>query len=147
MFTIKKSRKIYFYDNGIRNAVIGNFSFISNRNDVGALWENYLVSERKKLNSYRGFYGSSYFWRTQQQQEIDYIEEIDGKYTAVPINRHPTGNDRSQDQKKNDSTGQMNEAGFFMSGDAVDGGSGSSLILNDGGVAPPPGTGDFGGNN
>jgi len=86
---IKKNKKIYFYDNGIRNAVIGHFSFISNRNDVGALWENYLVSERKKLNSYQGFYGSSYFWRTQQQQEIDYIEEIDGKISAFEFKWNP----------------------------------------------------------
>lgn len=86
---IKKNKKIYFYDNGIRNAVIGHFSFISNRNDVGALWENYLVSERRKLNSYNGFYGSSYFWRTQQQQEIDYIEEIDGKISAFEFKWNP----------------------------------------------------------
>ena len=86
---IKKNKKVYFYDNGIRNAVIGHFSFISNRNDVGALWENYLVSERKKLNSYQGFYGSSYFWRTQQQQEIDYIEEIDGKISAFEFKWNP----------------------------------------------------------
>ena len=86
---IKKNNKIYFYDNGIRNAVIGNYSFISNRNDVGALWENYLVSERKKINSYNGFYGHSFFWRTQQQQEIDYIEEIDGKISAFEFKWNP----------------------------------------------------------
>lgn len=86
---IKKNKKIYFYDNGIRNAVIGNFSFISNRNDVGALWENYQVSERRKLNSYTNFYGSSYFWRTQQQQEIDYIEEIDGKLSVFAFKWNP----------------------------------------------------------
>ena len=70
---IKKNKKIYFFDNGIRNAIIGNFSLLENRNDVGALWENYLVSERQKKNSKRNFYGSSYFWRTQQQQEIDFV--------------------------------------------------------------------------
>jgi hypothetical protein len=86
---IKKNKKIYFYDNGIRNAVIGNFSFLSNRNDVGALWENYLISERRKHNSYHGFYGSAYFWRTQQQQEIDYIEEIDGKISAFEFKWNP----------------------------------------------------------
>jgi hypothetical protein len=86
---IKKNKKIYFYDNGIRNAVVGNFSFLSNRNDVGALWENYLVSERRKLNSYRSFYGSTYFWRTPQQQEIDYIEEIDGKISAFEFKWNP----------------------------------------------------------
>jgi len=86
---IKKNKKIYFYDNGIRNAVIGNYSFLSNRNDVGALWENYLVSERRKCNSYKGFYGQSYFWRTQQQQEIDYVEEIDGRISAFEFKWNP----------------------------------------------------------
>lgn len=91
---IKKNKKIYFYDNGIRNALIGNFSFISNRNDAGAIWENYLVSERRKLNSYHGFYGSSFFWRTQQQQEIDYIEEIDGKLSAFEFKWNPNKKSR-----------------------------------------------------
>jgi predicted AAA+ superfamily ATPase len=79
---LKKSRKIYFYDNGIRNAIIGNFAPLSNRVDVGALWENYLISERWKKNSYNNFYGHRYFWRTTQQQEIDYLEEIDGHVNA-----------------------------------------------------------------
>ncbi len=82
---IKKSKKIYFYDNGIRNAVIGNFTQVDLRNDIGALWENFFVSERKKYNAYRGFYGSTYFWRTKQQQEIDLVEEVDGKLTAIEI--------------------------------------------------------------
>ncbi|MBN2521073.1 MAG: ATP-binding protein [Bacteroidales bacterium] len=86
---IKKNKKIYFYDNGIRNAVIGNFSHLNNRNDAGALWENYLVSERIKLNSYSNFYGKGYFWRTQQQQEIDYIEEVDGKLSAYEFKWNP----------------------------------------------------------
>lgn len=86
---IKKNKKIYFYDNGIRNAVIGNFNFLDNRNDVGALWENYLVSERMKRNTYSGFYGQSYFWRTQQQQEIDYIEETDGIISAFEFKWNP----------------------------------------------------------
>ena len=81
---LKMSKKIYFYDNGIRNAVLGNFSQIENRQgaEVGALWENYLVSERIKRNAYNGFYGTSWFWRTQQQKEIDYIEEEDGIISA-----------------------------------------------------------------
>jgi len=74
---LKKSRKIYFYDNGIRNAVLGNFKPMDLRSDKGALWENYLVSERIKHNSYNTSYGKSYFWRTQQQQEIDYLEDFD----------------------------------------------------------------------
>ncbi|WP_425637149.1 ATP-binding protein [Algoriphagus yeomjeoni] len=76
---ISSSRKIYFIDNGIRNAIIGNYAPVSGRNDIGALWENYLISERQKLLAYHGFYGQTYFWRTTRGQEIDYIEEIDGK--------------------------------------------------------------------
>ena len=75
---LKKSRKIYFYDNGVRNAILGDFKPLQLRQDAGALWENFLVSERLKHNSYSLFYGKSYFWRTQQQQEVDYIEDIDG---------------------------------------------------------------------
>lgn len=73
---LKKSKKIYFYDNGIRNAVIGNFSPLESRSDTGALWENYLVSERMKYLAYQQAYATrSFFWRTSQQQEIDYLEE------------------------------------------------------------------------
>jgi len=79
---IKKGKKVYFYDNGIRNALISNFVPLEQRNDVGALWENLMVSERVKRNSYMQSYTQMYFWRTQQQQEIDLIEEMDGKLTA-----------------------------------------------------------------
>lgn len=75
---LKKSRKIYFYDTGIRNAVISNFSPLDARTDKGALWENYLISERLKYNHYNEKYLNMYFWRTTQQQEIDYIEDYDG---------------------------------------------------------------------
>ena len=75
---LKKSRKVFFYDNGIRNALLGDYKPLKLRTDRGALWENFLVSERIKHNSYNSFYGKSYFWRTQQQQEIDYLEDIDG---------------------------------------------------------------------
>ena len=75
---LKKSRKIYFYDNGVRNAILGDYKPLDLRNDTGALWENYLISERMKRNAYNAFYGKSYFWRTQQQQEVDYIEDYDG---------------------------------------------------------------------
>lgn len=91
---IKRNRKIYFYDNGIRNAVIGNFGAISNRDDVGTLWENYLTSERRKMNAYNRFYGHSYFWRTQQQQEIDYIEEVDGNISAYEFKWNPNKQSR-----------------------------------------------------
>jgi len=79
---IKKNRKIYFYDNGVRNAVIGQFQHFQIRNDKGALWENFLVSERLKWLSYNHIYANTYFWRTTQQQEIDYIEERNGKISA-----------------------------------------------------------------
>jgi len=75
---LKKSRKIYFYDNGVRNAILNNFSPLALRQDTGALWENFMVSERIKQNSYSRDYRKSYFWRTQTQQEIDLLEEKDG---------------------------------------------------------------------
>lgn len=79
---IKKSRKIYFYDNGVRNIVLGNFSDLSLRQDKGALWENFLISERKKQNIYKNTFSRMYFWRTKQQQEIDLVEEKDGILTG-----------------------------------------------------------------
>ncbi|MFA5045952.1 MAG: ATP-binding protein [Paludibacter sp.] len=75
---LKKSRKIYFYDNGVRNALISNLNPLGLRTDVGALWENFLLSERIKRNNYEGNYANCYFWRTTQQQEIDFIEDKDG---------------------------------------------------------------------
>jgi len=72
---IKKGKKIYFYDNGIRNAIIGNFTPLANRTDTGPLWENYLISERIKFLSNSNTGADCFFWRTTQQQEIDYIED------------------------------------------------------------------------
>jgi hypothetical protein len=79
---ITKSVRYYFYDNGILNAVQNNFSPVEMRPDVGALWENWLVAERIKRNGYGGHFVSSYFWRTYAQQEIDLVEESDGKLNA-----------------------------------------------------------------
>ena len=79
---ISSKRKIFFYDNGIRNAVISNFSNLNFRTDTGALWENFLVSVRLKRNLYSFDYCNSYFWRTVDQKEIDYIEEKNGKLYA-----------------------------------------------------------------
>jgi Predicted ATPase (AAA+ superfamily) len=79
---IKKGKKIYFWDNGIRNAVISNFAPLDSRNDIGALWENLMVSERKKRNTYANTYAQMYFWRTHEQREIDLIEECDGVLKA-----------------------------------------------------------------
>ena len=75
---LKKSRKIFFYDNGIRNAYIQNYMPLELRTDTGALWENFMVSERKKFIEYNDIYSNTYFWRTHAQQEIDYIEERNG---------------------------------------------------------------------
>lgn len=79
---LKSSRKIYFWDLGIRNAVIGNFAQVENRGDVGEMWENFVISERLKQNAYDGSFAQAGFWRTKQQKEIDYIEEKDGRLSA-----------------------------------------------------------------
>ncbi|MFN8347046.1 MAG: ATP-binding protein [Spirosomataceae bacterium] len=86
---ISTKKKIYFYDNGIRNALIGNFNPIIARNDIGAMWENFLMTERKKLLAYNGFHGRTYFWRNKQQAEVDYIEEIDGNVYAFEFKWNP----------------------------------------------------------
>lgn len=79
---LKNSKKIYFYDNGIRNALVSNFAPVESRTDVGALWENFVISERMKRNEYGRVWCNSYFWRTKDQTEIDYLEEQDGKLMA-----------------------------------------------------------------
>ena len=86
---LKKARKIYFWDNGIRNAVLGNFAPLALRTDVGALWENWLVSERMKRLSYIQSFARSYFWRTRTQSEIDYLEEQDGQINAFEFKWNP----------------------------------------------------------
>ena len=86
---IKKGKKIYFYDNGIRNAVLSNFAPLDLRNDVGALWENFMVSERIKYNSYRGSYAQVYFWRTHDQKEIDLIEIENGIINSYEFKWNP----------------------------------------------------------
>ena len=86
---ISTKKKIYFYDNGIRNALLGNFAPVATRQDIGALWENFLITERKKLLQYNGFHGRTYFWRNKQQAEIDYVEEIDGKIYAYEFIWNP----------------------------------------------------------
>ena len=79
---LKSSRKIFFWDLGIRNAIIGNLSQIENRTDAGELWENFVIAERLKKNAYSGSFALSYFWRTRQQHEIDYLEEENGELRA-----------------------------------------------------------------
>jgi hypothetical protein len=82
---IKKGKKYYFYDNGIRNVLISNYNQIDLRQDKGALWENYLITERLKQLHYQRYYCNRYFWRTHDQAEIDYIEESDGIINAYEI--------------------------------------------------------------
>ncbi|MDD3771127.1 MAG: ATP-binding protein [Weeksellaceae bacterium] len=79
---LKNSKKIYFYDNGVRNALIADFSLAETRQDIGKLWENYLVSERIKKLDYQNIWTNYWFWRTKEQKEIDLIEESDGKIRA-----------------------------------------------------------------
>jgi uncharacterized protein len=79
---IKNGKKVYFYDCGIRNAIINDFKLLNTRNDVGVLWENYVIAERMKLLRYSNSDAIQYFWRTTQQQEIDLIEENDGQFNA-----------------------------------------------------------------
>ena len=79
---LKSSRKIFFWDLGIRNAVIGNLSQVESRTDVGALWENYCIAERVKRLYYNDSISLSWFWRTQQQKEIDYLEDENGQIHA-----------------------------------------------------------------
>ncbi|SDC49792.1 ATP-binding protein [Pedobacter soli] len=80
---IKKNKKIYFYDTGIVNAITRNFNSLSNRNDVGALFENYMIAERLKFLHQNQIEASCFFWRTTQQQEVDYIEKTKAQFLAV----------------------------------------------------------------
>jgi predicted AAA+ superfamily ATPase len=76
---IRQNRKIYFTDNGVRNMILGNFTPLELRPDKGALWENFLVSERRKQNLYKDTFARMYFWRNTQQQEIDFVEDREGQ--------------------------------------------------------------------
>jgi uncharacterized protein len=86
---LKRGRKIYFYDNGVRNALIAGFNHVELRQDIGALWENYLISERIKFLNYNRIWVNMFFWRTHDQQEIDYIEEKDGVLNAYEFKWNP----------------------------------------------------------
>jgi len=79
---ITRKSKYYFYDNGIRNALVSNFNNLDERNDVGQLWENFLFIERKKKRSYHGVVANEYFWQTWEQQKVDLVEEREGKLFA-----------------------------------------------------------------
>ena len=79
---VTKTARYYFFDNGVRNAVINNFNPLDMRNDAGMLWENLMFIERMKIQHYKQLYPNSYFWRTYDKKEIDLIEERDGKLFA-----------------------------------------------------------------
>ena len=91
---LKKSRKIYFTDNGVRNAIIANFNPVNLRSDKGALWENFMVSERYKVLQNNNLMVNTWFWRTTQQQEIDYLEEKDGHLFAWEFKINPAKKSR-----------------------------------------------------
>jgi predicted AAA+ superfamily ATPase len=91
---IKNNRKIYFYDNGIRNMIINNLNPIDMRTDKGALWENFLISERVKIQAYHNIYANNYFWRTIQKQEIDFIEESNGVINAYEFKWKSSGRNK-----------------------------------------------------
>jgi uncharacterized protein len=76
---VTKTARYYFYDNGVRNSLIQNFNRLNLRNDIGQLWENYLMVERRKANQYAGRSANTYFWRTYDQKELDYVEEREGR--------------------------------------------------------------------
>jgi len=86
---IKKCRKIYFWDNGVRNAIINNFNSLDLRTDKGALWENFLISERMKYLSYHRIHSNIYFWRTTTGKEIDWLEEREGKLFVFEAKWNP----------------------------------------------------------
>lgn len=86
---LKKSRKYYFYDNGIRNALLNNFVPVDERTDIGALWENFCIAEYLKSNENKGIISNYFFWRTYDGAEIDLVEERDGKLFAFEFKWNP----------------------------------------------------------
>lgn len=95
---LKNSNKFYFYDNGIRNALIADFKQIENRHDIGALWENFIISERIKHLNYFGRWVNYWFWRTKRQKEIDFIEEEDGEIHAYEFKWSPSLKEKAPKQ-------------------------------------------------
>ncbi|MDP4011360.1 MAG: ATP-binding protein [Candidatus Roizmanbacteria bacterium] len=90
---ITKTSRYYFYDNGIRNAIVGNMNFLNNRDDVGMLWENFLFMERLKKREYQSIFGNYYFWRTWDQKEIDLVEDRGGKLYGYEFKYKSNGKD------------------------------------------------------
>lgn len=94
---ISNKSKYYFYDNGIRNAIISNFNPLNLRDDIGKLWENFLVVERIKKQTYQSIFANNYFWRTWDQKEVDLVEEREGKLFAYEFKYSPTKGKVSKD--------------------------------------------------
>ncbi len=113
---IRKSKKYYFYDIGLRNSIIGNFSPLSLRTDTGSIWENFIITERIKYNLNNNRDVKYFFWRTKQKQEIDLIEEHEGKLSAFEIKWNKTTNARIPKTFTNnytvDKTGIINSENF-----------------------------------
>lgn len=86
---IVKTSRYYFYDNGIRNSIINNFNPIEHRNDIGMLWENFMVMERLKKQEYENINSNNYFWRTYDRKEVDFVEERDGKLYGYEFKWNP----------------------------------------------------------
>jgi predicted AAA+ superfamily ATPase len=86
---VTRKSKYYFYDTGVRNAVIQNYNPLTLRNDAGALWENFMVMERLKARSYGGLFAHDYFWRTWEQKEIDLLEDYGGRLHAIEFKWSP----------------------------------------------------------
>lgn len=85
----KKNRKIYFYDNGIINSVTRNFNTLNNRTDVGALWENYIISERRKFKQQDQLEAEIFFWRTTNNKKLIYIEKTGDDLLSVAFKWNP----------------------------------------------------------
>ncbi len=86
---VTKTNRYYFFDNGVRNAIINNFNSIDQRNDIGMLWENFMVMERIKKQQYQNMFSNNYFWRTYDQKEVDFVEERDGKLYGFEFKWNP----------------------------------------------------------
>lgn len=86
---VTKTYRYYFFDNGVRNAIINNFNHIEERNDIGMLWENFMVMERLKKQHYNKLFSNNYFWRTYDKKEVDFVEERDGKLYGYEFKWNP----------------------------------------------------------
>lgn len=86
---VTKTSRYYFFDNGVRNAIINNFNSIDQRNDIGMLWENFMVMERMKKQQYQNMFSNNYFWRTYDQKEVDFVEEREGKLYGFEFKWNP----------------------------------------------------------